>query len=295
MAARWNANTGSLTWHFRLGGDVQAVDYYDGSLYLGFHDNYQGDRQTHLIRIDPTTRAVSSFRPVFNQFWGVRTISAGPWGLVIGGQFSAISGVWAHNVAIWREAAAATAPRIEVSAPAKAPYGSKVEVGVTVPGGTGTVTLTGAGPAVAKSLTRGTATFDVPQSLGAGAHALTVDYSGDTGYLPGTTTHQLTVTKAGTTVRATVARKATNRRPGKVKVAVTSEVTGGQAPSGTVRLKLTHGAKHRTVKQTLQGKTVKITLPRLRAGSWKLVAKYTGDTDHKASTQTRKLKVTRVR
>lgn len=98
VAARWNPSTGARAWHVTSGGDIQAIDYFDGEVYVGFHDNYQGDTQTKLIAVDAASGAVDpSFRPTFNQFWGVRSISAGPWGLVIGGQFTNLSGVWAHN------------------------------------------------------------------------------------------------------------------------------------------------------------------------------------------------------
>jgi hypothetical protein len=272
-----------------VGGDAQAIDYYDGNVYLGFHDNYQGNKTTHLLRVDPSTGAVSpSFRPVFNQYWGVRTISAGTWGLVIGGQFTRISGVWARNVAIWRDA---SAPQIDLSVPATATYGARTEAKVTIPNGTGTVTLTGAGPAQTKTLTGGSATFALPRTLSPGDYSLTAQYSGDSQFFSGSTTGTLTVDKAGTAVRTTVTRKALPRRAGKVKVTVTSRVDGGAAPSGTVKLQLTHGAKHRVVQHALHTTSVRITLPRLRPGTWRLVATYTGDADHKAATHHMRIKV----
>ena len=98
LAARWNPTTGARGWHFTVGGDVQAIDFFAGDVYVGFHDNFQNDTQTKLLGVDAQTGAIDpGFRPVFNQFWGVRSISAGPWGLVIGGQFTTLSGVWAHN------------------------------------------------------------------------------------------------------------------------------------------------------------------------------------------------------
>ena len=98
LVARWNPTTGARGWHFNVGGDVQAIDYFDGNVYVGFHDNFQNDTQTKLLGVNAQTGAIDpNFRPVFNQFWGVRSISAGPWGLVIGGQFTNLSGVWAHN------------------------------------------------------------------------------------------------------------------------------------------------------------------------------------------------------
>jgi hypothetical protein len=98
LAANWNAATGSRTWHYRVGGDVQAINYSDGWVYVGFHDNYEGDTHTHMIAVNAASGTIdTTFRPVFNKFYGVRSMSSGSWGLVIGGQFSTLSGVWAHN------------------------------------------------------------------------------------------------------------------------------------------------------------------------------------------------------
>jgi hypothetical protein len=295
LAARWNPGTGARGWHFTVGGDVQAVDYYDGTVYVGFHDNYQGDTRTKLLAVDAASGAISSsFRPTFNQFWGVRSISAGPWGLAIGGQFTTVSGVWAHNWAIWPTAR--LAPRLSVASPERSTYGMKVRITVTVLDGTGTVTLTGAGPTVVETLAQGSATFAPPRTLAAGKHTLTVAYSGDDRHAPGRTTRALSVTKAGTTVRAIVTRKATTRRAGRVKVTVASVVSGGDAPGGDVKLTLRHGSRHRSAGPlALHGATVTFTLPRLGAGSWHLVARYTGDSDHRAASAHRTLKVAKGR
>jgi len=290
LAARWNPNTGARSWHHRVGGDVQAIDYYDGDVYVGFHDNYEGDSHTKLLAVDASSGAISSsFRPRFNHFWGVRAISAGPWGLIVGGQFTTVSGVWAHNVVSW---VLAQVPTITVDSPKRSTYGSTVDVTVSIPHGTGTVTLAGVGPDTREGLVQGSATFALPSTLAAGGYDFTVSYPGDDRYLAGTTTRALRVTKAGSKVRTKVIRKATTRRAGKVKVAVASEVDGGLAPVGTVKLKLRHGAKHRTVKsRTLRDGTVTFKLPRLSAGSWRLVAKYSGDANHKAASHQRTLRV----
>jgi WD40 repeat protein len=98
VAARWNPTTGARSWEVTTGGDIQAIDYFAGTVYIGFHDNFQGDTHTKLLAANSQSGGVDpSFRPTFNQFFGVRSISAGPWGLVIGGQFTNVSGVWAHN------------------------------------------------------------------------------------------------------------------------------------------------------------------------------------------------------
>jgi WD40 repeat protein len=293
-AGRWNPNTGAVNWRRYLGGDVQAIDFYDGDVYVGFHDQYEGDTTTHLVVYDNSGVINTAFRPVFNQFWGVRTISAGPWGLIIGGQFTRLSDVWAHNWAFWPSDR--TTPTIAVGAPATSAYGENVEVTVSVPGAQGTVTFDGAGVTDTETLANGSATFALPSTTAAGAYTLTVGYSGDIRHTATTTTTALTVTKAGTRVRTKVVRKATSKRRGKVKVRVVPETTGGTAPTGTVRLKLHKGGKHRTVKaRPLNDTTVTIKLPRVAAGSWKLKAIYSGDADHQKARHVTTFKVTRKR
>jgi hypothetical protein len=97
-AAAWNVSTGTRLWRVVTDGDIQAIAYYGGEVFLGFHDGYQGDSRTKLLAVNALTGAVDpAFRPSFNQYWGVRAISASAAGLVIGGAFTWVSGVWADN------------------------------------------------------------------------------------------------------------------------------------------------------------------------------------------------------
>jgi hypothetical protein len=292
-AGRWNATTGARPWSFRTGGDVQAVGYYDNELYVGFHDNFNDDTHTHLLAVNASSGAISGFQPVFNQFWGVRSISAGSWGLIIGGQFTSLSGVWAHNWAFWPSAR--NSPNIHVDSPKKSAYGKHVRVTVDVGNAAGTVTLTSEGAPETQTLTDGTASFRLPRTLDAGKHTLTVDYSGDLRHTAGSATKQVKVTKAVTKVHTTLPRKAaTTKHTGKVKVLVTSKPKRGNAPVGTVTLKLSSGARSPIViTETLIGDTATFKLPKLSAGTWKLVATYSGDSNHKAASHTSKLKVTK--
>ena len=296
LAARWSPSTGARGWHFSVGGDVQAIDFYDGDVYVGFHDNYQGNTATKLLGVDASSGAISpSFRPTFNQFFGVRSICAGPWGLVIGGQFTTVSGVWAHNVANWPPSPLPV-PTIAVDSPDRTAYGSRVKVHVSVAHSAGTISLTGAGPRLVQHLAQGSTTFTLPRTLAVGAHTLTVAYSGDLRHAARTTTRALTVTKAATKVRTTVTRKPTTHRAGKVKVTVSSEVAGAAAPRGTVELELSRGTQHRAVKpKALHAGSVRITLPHLAAGTWRLVATYTGDANHRPASHTSRVKVTKNR
>jgi hypothetical protein len=294
-AGRWNPNTGALNWRRYLGGDVQAIDFYDGDVYVGFHDMYEGDTTTHMVVYNNSGVVNTTFRPVFNQFWGVRTISAGPWGLIIGGQFTRISGVWAHNWTYWPSDRAT--PTMTVDAPAKSPYGDRVKITVTVPGASGSVTFDGAGVTDSQELSGGSATFVLPASVDVGTYALSFGYSGDIRHTGASTTADLKVTRAPTRVRTTLLRKATSKRGGKVRVKVLSETSGGAAPTGTVRLKLKSGTKVRTVKAKALSDSgvVKLALPRVGAGTWKLKAKYSGDDLHKASKQVTTLTVAKRR
>jgi hypothetical protein len=175
-------------------------------------------------------------------------------------------------------------PKVTIGGAHRTPYGAKARVTVTVPDSTGTVRLTGAGPANAKHLKNGAARFALPRTLAVGAHALTVSYAGDGAHAATTKTRRLTVTKAATKVRTAVTRKATSKRSGTVKVTVISKPGGGHAPQGKVRLRLVHGSKHRTVTGRLHGNgVVKLALPRLAAGSWRVTAKYAGDVRHKST------------
>jgi hypothetical protein len=102
QGASWSTSDGTLQWHYHFGGDGQATGYTGGEVYFGFHDNFQGNTTTKLIAVNASNGALDpNFRPVFNQFRGVRAISATSAGLVIGGQFTTVDGVYAHNWARW--------------------------------------------------------------------------------------------------------------------------------------------------------------------------------------------------
>lgn len=99
--AAWNATTGTRVWHVVTDGDIQAVAYYDGDVYFGFHDGYQGTGTTKLLIANATTGAVSAFRPKFNEFWGVFAIAVSSAGVVAGGEFTTVSGVSTPGFARW--------------------------------------------------------------------------------------------------------------------------------------------------------------------------------------------------
>ncbi len=99
----WTVATGSRKWRVEVDGNAQAVKYFAGTVYFGFHDGYQGDTTLKLLAVDPTTGAVDpGFKPAINSFNGVWAIDASADGLVVGGAFTQVSGVTARRVAIFQ-------------------------------------------------------------------------------------------------------------------------------------------------------------------------------------------------
>lgn len=98
----WTVATGSRKWRVDTDGNAQAVKYFAGTVYFGFHDGYQGDTTLKLLAVDPTTGAVDpGFKPAINSFNGVWAIDASADGLVVGGSFTKVSGVTARRLAIF--------------------------------------------------------------------------------------------------------------------------------------------------------------------------------------------------
>lgn len=94
----WRTSDGQRLWRDYGEGDIQGVKYYDDVLYFGFHDGFDGDFTVKVLAADAATGAFDPyFRPVMRQFWGVYGIGAGPQGLVVGGDFTNISGVTARG------------------------------------------------------------------------------------------------------------------------------------------------------------------------------------------------------
>lgn len=93
----YDAATGRRVFRQTAMGDVQAVDYFNGVVYFGFHEGFGGDTALRLLAADARTGALDpDFRPTFNMFWGVWSITAVAGGLVVGGEFTRVSGVTAR-------------------------------------------------------------------------------------------------------------------------------------------------------------------------------------------------------
>lgn len=96
--AAWNTTTGVRVWRQIAMGDIQAVDYHRDTVYFGFHDGYQDDTRLKVLAADATTGLVDpAFRPRFNSYWGVFAIDVSDAGVVVGGEFTDVSGVTAQG------------------------------------------------------------------------------------------------------------------------------------------------------------------------------------------------------
>lgn len=93
----WDTVTAHRHWKVKADGDIQALRFYDGYVYAGFHDGYQGVTTTKLLAIKASTGKVDPFRPTFDGFWGVFAIDVTSAGLVVGGDFTKVSGVAAQG------------------------------------------------------------------------------------------------------------------------------------------------------------------------------------------------------
>jgi PKD repeat protein len=92
-ADAWNVTTGARIWHIRTDGDIQAIRYQGDDVFFGFHDGYQLDGVTKLLAVNAVTGALdTTFRPVFNMFYGVFTIAVSDNWVVAGGEFTRVSG-----------------------------------------------------------------------------------------------------------------------------------------------------------------------------------------------------------
>jgi hypothetical protein len=98
----WRVSDGERRWVVRMDGNAQAAKYFDGNVYLGFHDGYQGNVELKLLSADAVTGAVDpDFRPTFDRFMGVHAIDTTADKLVVGGQWDIASGVARKNIAVF--------------------------------------------------------------------------------------------------------------------------------------------------------------------------------------------------
>lgn len=100
-AQGWSTFDGSRRWYHRAMGDVQAVAYYDGILYFGFHEGFEDDLSVRMLAVDVLTGELEGFRPSINSFFGVWAIDANANGLAAGGEFTEVSGVATKGIAVF--------------------------------------------------------------------------------------------------------------------------------------------------------------------------------------------------
>jgi len=190
-----------------------------------------------------------------------------------------------HTLTVGKATAA-----LEATAPSST-YGSAASVTVkatgvvgSAPGGS--VTVTEGGTSVASgSLANGAATIALPATLAPGQHTLTVTYAGNESYQAGTQTVVVSVAKgkAGAT-SFKPAGKVRAKKVGAATVAVATP-SGLTAPGGKVKVLITKGSAKKTVTGTLgSAGTVKVKLPKLTQGSWKVTVTYLGDGTYQAGT-----------
>jgi hypothetical protein len=233
---------------------------------------------------------------------GTGTLSAGKvavpvTGLPLGS--TPLSVEYAGSGTSWASTGTTTATVAKGTAAAKitAPgtsYGTAASVVVDVAGVTGSVTLTGAGPAQTVALTGGKATFALPADLAAQAYALTASYSGSDQLAATTATATLTVAAATPAIKATWKKKPTAKKAGKLAVLLSGPTTVA-APAGPVSVVLKSGGK--TVKvaaKTLADGSVVLKVKKLAAGSWKATVTYAGQDGFAGGTETVTVKVKKV-
>jgi hypothetical protein len=101
QAIAWNTSNGRRVWHYQVDGDVQAVRYFDGNVYFGFHEGALNDTTVRMLVADAGNGSiVPTYRLPINSFYGVWDIDASSLALVIGGEFTSVSGRSVRGVAI---------------------------------------------------------------------------------------------------------------------------------------------------------------------------------------------------
>jgi hypothetical protein len=180
---------------------------------------------------------------------------------------------------------AKASPTVRLAAP-RATYGTAASITATVTGEsspTGDVVLTRDGTEVGTAaLDGGSATFTLPARLAAGTHALVASYAGDDNTEAGERTATLRVAKAATTATTTVTKAPTTKKAGKAKVVVATDSGSALGGRSAVVLRRANGTKVRSWSPGA-AKPSTLTLPKLKAGTYRLVTSYAGNANHAAA------------
>lgn len=173
-------------------------------------------------------------------------------------------------------------------------YGQATTLTATVTGSdpTGTVTVSkGSQVLGSAAVAGGSASVSIPgTALGAGTHALTVSYGGDSANAAASATTTATIARAASTLKAAVtpARPKAGTRPS-VKVSVK---VAGVTPTGKVTV-LVGGRK--VAAGALKAGKATVRLPAQKAGTRQVKVRYAGTADVAASTRTVRLTVLKRR
>jgi hypothetical protein len=100
--AVYDITTGRREWRDIVDGDVQAVRLIGTTVWSGFHDGADGDGSLRLRGYDLATGDVNpAVRPHFDRFMGVWDVDGDGDALVVGGDFSIVSGTRVEGFAIF--------------------------------------------------------------------------------------------------------------------------------------------------------------------------------------------------
>ncbi len=170
--------------------------------------------------------------------------------------------------------------------------GASIPVRVSADGAAagGSVTVSVGGAVSTVALSGGAASVAVPATVAAGSYAVSVTYNGDGATSPSSTSTSLSVAKASTSASLKLSKKVKASK--KAKATVTIKAPGSALKAGG---KVTLKAGSKTVGTgTVKNGKVTITLKKLKKGSYKIKATFSGGTNFNASTtKAVKLKVTK--
>jgi hypothetical protein len=179
-----------------------------------------------------------------------------------------------------------TATTAQLSGPNPATYGQSTSIAVVVGSGIGTpngnVTLLDAAvPVATAALINAQTTFSLA-SLSTGSHSLSVQYFGDSGFAPGTSSAVTqSVLTASTTTQLTSSVNPSRTSEAVVFTAAVSPVSpGGGVPAGSVEL-IRAGVVIATA--PLTSGTALFTISSLPVGKHQFQARYVGSPDHAGS------------
>lgn len=96
----WSTSTGQQQWFYQVDGDVQAVRYYNGNVFFGFHEGALADDTVRMRVVDSATGTLVPFPVPMDSFFGVWDIAVSPAALVVGGEFANVNGVRTQGLAI---------------------------------------------------------------------------------------------------------------------------------------------------------------------------------------------------